>query len=225
MNNTQKRYMKIPWTINIMWKKTIRVLKRWEKKFNTRKFITIIWYCVLITIWLIIITPSETEANDPVYKTEICTTDKCKSRVSRLNECNWDIDCAVNLTIDASYDYLYTELANLEKVSSEEVKTTEFDINKLAYAVAMQETKDCTLGYGKTHNNCFWIKHWNTVPCPGVPKMAMCKFKTKEESYEAFKIIWQKWYGELPNYEMAKRWSWDDRAWVWLYNVLHFYNS
>jgi len=37
--------------------------------------------------------------------------------------------------------------------------------------------------------------------------MAMCKFKTKEESYEAFKIIWQKWYGELPNYEMAKRWS------------------
>ena len=107
----------------------------------------------------------------------------------------------------------------------EVVKSENFDINKLAYAVAMQETKNCTLGYWLTHNNCFWIKHGNTVPCPWVPKMAMCKFNSPEESYEAFKIIWQKWYTWMPNYAKAKRWSWDDRASIWLKNVHYFYNN
>ena len=100
-----------------------------------------------------------------------------------------------------------------------------FDINRLAKAVAMAETANCTKWYWATHNNCFGIKHWNTAPCPWVPKMAMCKYDTPEESYEAFKIIWTKWYWELPNYEMAKRWSWDDRTWTWRTNVLHFYNK
>ena len=104
------------------------------------------------------------------------------------------------------------------------VKNT-FDINKLAYAVAMQETANCTKWYWVTHNNCFWIKHWNTVPCPWVRKLAMCKFETKEASYEAFKIIWSKWYWEVPNYRMAKKWSWDDRTGIWLKNVLYYYNK
>ena len=105
----------------------------------------------------------------------------------------------------------------------EGVKTSEFDINKLAKAVAKHETKDCTLWYGASHNNCFWIKHANTAPCPWVPKMAMCKYDTQEESYEAFKIIWAKWYVWLPTYAKAKKWSWDDRARDWLNNVLYFY--
>ena len=90
-----------------MWKRTIRVLKRWEKKFNTKKFIQIIGLCILAVILLLMI--NKTEANDPKYKTDICNTNKCKARVERLNECNWDIDCAVKLTQTAMYDYLYTE--------------------------------------------------------------------------------------------------------------------
>ncbi len=89
----------------------------------------------------------------------------------------------------------------------------------------MQETKNCTEWYWKTHNNCFWIKHWNTVPCLWVPKMAMCKFDTPEESYEAFKIIWTKWYWELPNKNKAITWTWNDRSQIWLDNVLYFYNK
>lgn len=32
---------------------------------------------------------------------------------------------------------------------------TSFDINKLAKAVAIAETGNCTKGYGKEYNNCF----------------------------------------------------------------------
>jgi hypothetical protein len=35
----------------------------------------------------------------------------------------------------------------------------------------------------------------------------MCKFKSTEESFEAFKIIWAKWYKEYPTYELASRWT------------------
>ena len=109
-----------------------------------------------------------------------------------------------------------------EKKSVQKQWDSEFDINRLAYAVAMAETKDCTLWYWKTHNNCMWIKHWNTVPCPWVPKMAMCKFETKEDSYEAFKTIWTKWYGEYPTYNLAHKWTWGDRVNNWL-NIVAFY--
>lgn len=30
-----------------------------------------------------------------------------------------------------------------------------FDLDRLARAVAMAETNNCTKGYGKTYNNCF----------------------------------------------------------------------
>ena len=190
MNNTQKRYMKIPWTINIMWKKTIRVLKRWEKKFNTRKFITIIWYCVLITIWLIIITPSETEANDPVYKTEICTTNKCNARVERLNECNWDIDCAVNLTLDASYDYLYTELANLEKVSSEEVKQ---GLNDAVSFIAKFEWLRLEAYYDWYANNSNRYSIWYGT------KSYKWEVITKEEAIKRKMAVITPMYESIPN--------------------------
>ncbi len=116
-------------------------------------------------------------------------------------------------------------MTTIKQEEKQAVKSEEFNINKLAYAVAMQETKNCTLGYWKTHNNCFWIKHWNTVPCPWVPKLAMCKFNSPDESYEAFKIIWQKWYWWMPNLEKAERWTWKDRASIWLANVNYFYNN
>lgn len=115
-------------------------------------------------------------------------------------------------------------LSNTEKpIVKEEVKKEEFDIDRLAYAVSMAETSWFTKWYGVTHLNWQWIKHWNTVKCPWVPKMAMCKFKTQEESNEAFVKIWWTWYKEFPTLQMAKRWTWDDKAELWLEDVKYYY--
>lgn len=108
-----------------------------------------------------------------------------------------------------------------EKVS----QTSSFDIYKLARAVAKHETASFTLWYGKTHTNWQGIKHGNTVYCPGVAKMKMCKFNSQQESHDAFVKIWSTWYGEMPNYEMAVRWSGNHNARDWLRNVLYFYHN
>lgn len=101
----------------------------------------------------------------------------------------------------------------------------EFDIDRLAKAVAQHETWDCKLGYWKEYNNCFWIKNWNTAPCPKIWRNKMCIYEKPEDSYEAFKKIWSTWYKWMPNLEKATRWSWNDRAQIWLNNTLHFYNN
>ena len=98
-----------------------------------------------------------------------------------------------------------------------------FDIDKLAYAVAMAETKNCKLGYGKTHSNCFGIKKGRTVPCKTVGFRRMCVFDTQEESYAAFKIIWGKWYGGFPNRAKAATWTGNDNPNNWLRIVSHYY--
>lgn len=104
--------------------------------------------------------------------------------------------------------------------------TNSFDINKLAYAVAMQETKNCTLGYWQMYNNCFWIKQWNTAPCQKVGMNRMCIYNNPEESYEAFKKIRQNtWYAWIPNLKKAQIWSGHDRAEIWLKNVFYYYNK
>jgi len=98
MNNTQKRYMKIPWTINILGKKTIRVLKRWEKKFNTKKFIQIIGLCILAVILLLMINKTEAtedikpkedtvqaiEVKEPLEVKEIANIDDVPERAFKL---------------------------------------------------------------------------------------------------------------------------------------------
>lgn len=55
------------------------------------------------------------------------------------------------------------------------------NMEKLAYAVAMAETKDCELGYGAMYNNCFGIKRGSIVPCE-TGNNNMCIFSSKEES-------------------------------------------
>lgn len=105
---------------------------------------------------------------------------------------------------------------------NEETKE-ELDMDKLARAVAIAETGNCTKGYGKTHFNCHGIKSGNTYPCPWTPKGKMCKFKDKEESFIAFKVIWGKWYKIHPNLVSAQRWTGHDNAVRWLYHVnLHY---
>ena len=98
-----------------------------------------------------------------------------------------------------------------------------FNLDKLAYAIAMAETWDCKKWYGVTHSNCHWIKSWNTYPCKTKPWSKMCIFKDKEESYKAFKIIWGKWYKTFPTALQASRWTWADASISWRKNVSHYY--
>jgi len=54
----------------------------------------------------------------------------------------------------------------------------------------------------------------------------MCIYNNQEESFEAFKKIWVQGYGGgLPTLRMAQVYSGNDRANIWLNNVLHFYNE
>jgi hypothetical protein len=99
------------------------------------------------------------------------------------------------------------------------------DMDKLAYAIAMAETHNCTKGYGKSYNNCFGIKNGNTAPCKKVGKNRMCIYDTPEESYVAFKIIWSKWYKGFPTYKQAALWTGNDRPDNWLKNVKFHYNK
>jgi hypothetical protein len=97
-------------------------------------------------------------------------------------------------------------------------------LDRVAYAVAMAETKNCTLGYGKQYNNCFGIKSGNTAPCSKVGRNRMCIYDKPEESYEAFKKIWVKWYGGgLPTREAAARWTGNDSPRTWINNVNFYY--
>lgn len=114
------------------------------------------------------------------------------------------------------------EITSVRKVE-EKIRKENFDINKLAKAVARHETASCTKWYGKEYNNCFWIKNWNTAPCPKIGRNRMCIYATQEESYEAFKKIWIKWYGGMPTLASSRRWSGNDNAGNWMKNVTSFY--
>lgn len=117
-------------------------------------------------------------------------------------------------------------VANIPKIeikTAEVIKASDFDINKLAYAVAMSETNNCTKWYGKIYNNCFWIKNWNTAPCKKIGRNRMCIYDNPEESYEAFVIIWEKWYKTLPTLRQAGIWTGVDHAKTWRKNVLYYY--
>lgn len=95
-------------------------------------------------------------------------------------------------------------------------------MDKLAYAVAMAETANCTKGYGLEYNNCFGIKNGNTAPCERIGQNRMCIYEKPEDSYVAFNKIWTKWYGGTPTWNDAAKWTGNDNPTHWLNNV-HFY--
>ena len=89
----------------------------------------------------------------------------------------------------------------------------------LAYAIAWQETHDCRLGYGASHNNCMGIMWWpDGVRTP-------VKYNSKEDSYNAFYELWKRKYKKFPDIHLAKKWSGSDRSEAWLKNVYYTYNK
>jgi hypothetical protein len=114
----------------------------------------------------------------------------------------------------------------IEPTQKEEaLKSTEIDLDKLAYAVAMAETANCTTGMGPTRNNCFGIKNGNTAPCDRMSASRFCIYETPEQSYEAFKKIWSTWYKGFPTIAQARRWTGNDRPHHWLNTVTQYYNE
>ena len=49
------------------------------------------------------------------------------------------------------------------------------------------------------------------------------RYKTKADSYADFKRIWGAYYKTFPNLALAKKYSGNDRAQIWLNNVTKFY--
>lgn len=128
-----------------------------------------------------------------------------------------------NKSFSWSQANLIPEVGNMVK-GGDKVSPS-FDLNKLAYAVAMQETKNCSKWTWLNYNNCFWIKNGSIAPCERKSNSGFCIYNNSEESYKAFKKIWSTAYVELPTLAMAERWTWKDRAKIWKANVLYFYNS
>lgn len=90
-------------------------------------------------------------------------------------------------------------------------------LDKLAYAVAMHETKDCTLGWGLLYNNCMGVKKYRGG------KLQPARYDSKTDAYIDFKNIWNRLYGsEIPTMKDAIKWSGNDRAEDWHKNVLWF---
>lgn len=94
-----------------------------------------------------------------------------------------------------------------------------FDIDQLAYCVAVAETNNCTKGMGVTKNNCFGIMHWPNGKRTGKT------YLTRDDSYADFKRIWMKSYGSFPTYSMAVKWTGSDNSARWLANVTDCYNK
>jgi len=90
------------------------------------------------------------------------------------------------------------------------------DIERLAYAVAIAETSNCTAGTGKSRNNCHGIKF---------KKGGFRVFESPEHSYDEFMAMWLRVYGDrFPTLADAKRYSGSEGT-HWLRTVTIAYNQ
>lgn len=76
------------------------------------------------------------------------------------------------------------------------------DIDRLAYAVAVAETSNCTAGTGRSKNNCHGI--FGVTNGQYGPRT----FATTDQSFEEFKKLWLTKYGDrFPTLQDAQRYS------------------
>jgi len=93
------------------------------------------------------------------------------------------------------------------------------DIRKLAYAVAVAETKDCTTGMGVSKNNCHGI--FGCVEGKCGPR----EFASKEDSYLEFQRLWLEKYGDrFPTLADAKKYTYSPGK-TWLKTVRLVYDK
>lgn len=76
------------------------------------------------------------------------------------------------------------------------------DLDRLAYAVAVAETSNCTTGTGRSKNNCHGI--FGVTNGQYGPRT----FQTTDQSFEEFKRLWITKYGDrFPTLQDAQRYS------------------
>lgn len=98
--------------------------------------------------------------------------------------------------------------------------TVNYDLDKLARAVANHESHNCAdKTLATSRNNCHGIMTW--INGKRTPRT----FATKEDSYEYFKNLWAKSYKSFPNLRLAQIYSGNDQAHTWLRNVIAYYNN
>jgi len=97
------------------------------------------------------------------------------------------------------------------------------DMDKLAWAVAMHETKNCTARNavtGRARNNCHGIMSWPNG------QRTQRTYPNIQASHDAFKELWVRAYGgRLPTMQDARKYSGNDQAAAWHANVHAFYHS
>lgn len=111
-----------------------------------------------------------------------------------------------------------------EPAPEEAEEVAVLDMDKLAHAISMAETSGCTKGYGVEYNNCFGIKNGSIAPCERIGRNNMCIYDHTDQSFDAFKKIWELGYGgKYPTSKMAAAWTGNDRPDDWLNNVHQYY--
>lgn len=94
-------------------------------------------------------------------------------------------------------------------------------MDRLAHAIAVAETGDCTTGMGATKNNCFGIMEW---PAWNNYKRVGKTYNSKAEAYDDFKRIWTQYYGSrYPTWNDAVKWTGNNNPTTWLNNVKSAY--
>lgn len=89
-----------------------------------------------------------------------------------------------------------------------------YDIEKLAKAIAMHETKMGTVGQGKSKNNV----------C-GITKNGKFKYyNSKEEALEDCKRVITQFYSNSTIYQMSRKYTTTQQD-EWFNNVTYFYNK
>lgn len=117
--------------------------------------------------------------------------------------------------IHQSAEEIRNQLCTMGKLT----RCTKVDIRKLARAVAMAETENCTTGVGKSKNNCHGIFACTAQGC------APRTFASPEESYAAFETMWLRKYGNrFPTLADAQRYT-GSAATEWYATVRHVYNE
>jgi hypothetical protein len=101
-----------------------------------------------------------------------------------------------------------------------ELTSPKYDVSKVCKAIAVTETSNCSDGTAKKRNNCHGIMQWDAKGNRS-PKY----YSSKEFSFRDCERIWSKFYGKVPDYSLAKKWTGNDSTTTWLTNFNAAYSS
>lgn len=85
-------------------------------------------------------------------------------------------------------------------------QTITFDIDRLAHAIAVAETGDCTAGVGLSKHNCHSINS----------RKGYLTFESRDAEYVYWKAMWLRVYGDhFPSWQEAKKYTANPDPYRW----------